>query len=118
MRSGLTIVVTPALASRIRKPCGLPLYLGNFPVGTASETREVAGPPRCSRRRGGAVMGEQLMLGIVEERRVAASEEEQRPIQRPSDGTGPLLQRDYVVVLEGSGCTPEAAVEKIRSNFP
>src|SRR4051812_31305296 len=63
-------------------------------------------------------MREQQRLGLVKERGVAASEEERSPIQRPSDGTGPLLQRDYVVVLEGSGCTPEAAVERIRTDFP
>src|SRR5438552_1597143 len=48
----------------------------------------------------------------------AGSEEERRPIQWPSEGAGPLLQRDYVLVLEDSACTPEEVVAKIRADFP
>lgn len=44
--------------------------------------------------------------------------EELRGIQLATEGKGPLLQRDYVVVLEGSACSPEEAVEKLRSDFP
>jgi hypothetical protein len=46
------------------------------------------------------------------------SPEELREVQLATEGAGPLLQRDYVVVLEGSTCTPEAVVEMIRSDFP
>lgn len=46
------------------------------------------------------------------------SPEEQQDIQLATEGAGPLLQRDYVVVLDGSPCTPEAAVAKIRADFP
>jgi hypothetical protein len=46
------------------------------------------------------------------------SPEEQRRIQWPSEGAGPLLQRDYVIVLEGSRCAPEGVVAKIKADFP
>jgi hypothetical protein len=39
-------------------------------------------------------------------------------LQLAHDGAGPLLQRDYVAVLEGSHCTPEQALEKILLQFP
>jgi len=49
---------------------------------------------------------------------VPPSEEEQRPIQLATDGVGALLQRDYLVVLVESDCTPEQVVHRIRSGFP
>ncbi len=46
------------------------------------------------------------------------TQEEQRPVQVAPEGVGPLLQRDYVLTLEGSPCTPEQVIEHIRSDFP
>jgi len=46
------------------------------------------------------------------------TEEEERALQLASHGTGPLLQRDYVAVVEGSDCSPETAVETMRREFP
>ena len=45
-------------------------------------------------------------------------EEEQRRSQFAADGVGPLLQRDYVLVIEGSRCTPEQVAQLLRSDFP
>lgn len=45
-------------------------------------------------------------------------EEEQRRNQFAPEGVGPLLQRDYVLVLEESRCTPEEAALLIRTEFP
>jgi hypothetical protein len=61
---------------------------------------------------------EQKRRGEVEAAAGGPSPEERRGIQLASEGAGPLLQRDYVIVLEGSACTPEAVAEKIRSDFP
>lgn len=44
--------------------------------------------------------------------------EELRPVQLATHGTGPLFQRDYVVVAEGARCTPEEAMMKLREDFP
>src|SRR5262249_4728480 len=49
---------------------------------------------------------------------VSRSEEEQRRVQLAKHGAGPMLQRDYVVVLEGAACSPEDAMLKLRSDFP
>jgi hypothetical protein len=46
------------------------------------------------------------------------SEEEQRKVQLATEGVGPLLQRDYVIVIEESHCTPEQAVQWVRTDFP
>jgi len=46
------------------------------------------------------------------------SEEERREVQPTPEGTGPLLQRDYVIVVEGSACSPEQAVAMLRRGFP
>jgi hypothetical protein len=46
------------------------------------------------------------------------SEEERRPVQPATRGVGELLQRDYVIVIEGSAYTPEQVVEMLRRNFP
>jgi len=46
------------------------------------------------------------------------SEEEQRPVQPAPEGTGPLLQRDYVVVIAGTAWSPERLIEMLRSDFP
>jgi hypothetical protein len=46
------------------------------------------------------------------------SREERRAAQPSDQGVGALLQRDYVAVVEGSRCTPEEAVLKIRGDFP
>jgi hypothetical protein len=49
---------------------------------------------------------------------VNPTEEERTEIQYPSEGRGPLLQRDYVVVVAQSPCRPEQVVERIRADFP
>jgi len=46
------------------------------------------------------------------------SREETRPVQAAAEGVGPLLQRDFVAVLEGSRLTPEEIVWAIRREFP
>lgn len=46
------------------------------------------------------------------------SPEERREIQLATEGKGPLLQRDYVVVLDGTACTPEEVTAMIRDDFP
>jgi hypothetical protein len=58
------------------------------------------------------------MTQAVERRTEEKTREEQRPIQYASEGVGPLLQRDYVIVLENSGCTAEQVIQKIRAEFP
>jgi len=40
------------------------------------------------------------------------------PVQPTPEGSGPLLQRDYVLVVRDAACTPEAALEKVRADFP
>lgn len=49
---------------------------------------------------------------------VERSHEERREVQLAPHGAGPLLQRDYVIVLEGAACSPEEMVRKVRSDFP
>jgi hypothetical protein len=44
--------------------------------------------------------------------------EEKRPVQLASHGVGPLYQRDYVVVIEGSCCTAEDVAMRLRTGFP
>ncbi|MEW4567604.1 DUF1990 family protein [Tautonia sp. JC769] len=34
-----------------------------------------------------------------------------------SQGYGPLLKREYVAVIDGSDCTPEAVADRIRNEF-
>jgi hypothetical protein len=34
-----------------------------------------------------------------------------------NEGTGPLLERDYTAVVEGTGVTPEALVKAVRERF-
>lgn len=51
-------------------------------------------------------------------RDVARSEEEERRVQLAKHGAGPMLQRDYVIVLEGAKCSPEALMLKLRTEFP
>src|SRR5205085_8329926 len=53
-----------------------------------------------------------------EDRSVERSEEEQRPAQLAKHGAGPMLQRDFAMVLEGSGCSPEEMMLKVRAQFP
>jgi hypothetical protein len=45
------------------------------------------------------------------------SREEKRPVQPAPEGVGPLLQRDYVGVIEGSRLAPEAVVDLVRNDF-
>jgi hypothetical protein len=45
-------------------------------------------------------------------------EEELRPVQLAPEGPGPLLQRDFVAVIEGSHLTPEQAALKLRREIP
>lgn len=35
-----------------------------------------------------------------------------------SEGAGPLLQRDYWAVIEGTGCTPESLFRQVVEDFP
>jgi hypothetical protein len=42
---------------------------------------------------------------------------ERQKIVYASEGTGPLLERDYSAVIEGSGCTPEALATAVRERF-
>jgi hypothetical protein len=44
--------------------------------------------------------------------------EELRPVQLAPEGAGPLLQRDFVGVIEGSPLTPEEAAVKLRRELP
>jgi len=46
------------------------------------------------------------------------TEEEGRSPQPATRGSGPLLQRDYVLVIAGSRCTPEEAIRRVRRDFP
>lgn len=46
------------------------------------------------------------------------SAEQAGDLQLAPEGGGPLVQRDFVVVLEGSSCTPAQVVERIRTDFP
>ena len=45
------------------------------------------------------------------------SPEEKRPVQAAQDGVGPLLQRDYVGVIEGSSLAPEEVAVMVRNDF-
>jgi hypothetical protein len=45
-------------------------------------------------------------------------EEELRPVQLAPEGVGPLLQRDFVAIIEGSPLTPEQAALKLRCELP
>ena len=42
---------------------------------------------------------------------------EDQAIVYASEGTGPLLERDYRVVVEGTGLTPETLVKALRERF-
>jgi hypothetical protein len=44
--------------------------------------------------------------------------EERRPAQLAVEGTGPLMQRDYVGVIQGTGLTPEDVMLRVRTDFP
>src|SRR5437763_1594109 len=52
------------------------------------------------------------------ERPAARTDEEKRSVQLATHAAGPLLQRDWVIVLEGSACSPDDVVQKIREEFP
>ena len=54
-------------------------------------------------------------MAVKEER---LSREEKRPARLAPEGSGPLMQRDYVLVVEGSRLAPEEVVRLIRSGFP
>jgi len=41
-----------------------------------------------------------------------------RDVVFASDGAGPLVQRDYWAIIEGSDWTPERIIEKVRAEFP
>jgi hypothetical protein len=45
---------------------------------------------------------------------VGPTEEERRGAQLATEGSGPLLQRDYVVVTENSTYSPEAIIERME----
>jgi hypothetical protein len=40
------------------------------------------------------------------------------PLQPPSAGVGPLMQRDYWAVIDGCRCRPSEIVELVASRFP
>ncbi|MDQ3814869.1 MAG: DUF1990 domain-containing protein [Armatimonadota bacterium] len=42
----------------------------------------------------------------------------QREVIAASQGTGPLLQRDYRAAIADSACTPEQIMDKVRTEFP
>lgn len=44
--------------------------------------------------------------------------EEKHEVQPAPEGRGPLLQRDYAGVIEGTDWTPERLVERVRTDFP
>lgn len=52
------------------------------------------------------------------ETRQGPAEPAEKPVQLATDGVGPLMQRDYVVVMEGSDRSPEAALELLLRDFP
>ncbi|HTE19890.1 MAG TPA: DUF1990 family protein [Armatimonadota bacterium] len=43
---------------------------------------------------------------------------EAKPVQLPADGAGPLLERDYWGVIEGTERTPEETMEMVLLDFP
>jgi hypothetical protein len=43
---------------------------------------------------------------------------EERPVQHAQFGSGPLLQRDYVLVIAGAGCSAEEALRQLLRDFP
>jgi uncharacterized protein DUF1990 len=47
----------------------------------------------------------------------AEAVEEQREVQPASEGAGPLLQRDYWAVIEGSEWTPEQVIQAVLTDF-
>jgi hypothetical protein len=55
---------------------------------------------------------------VEQHNRTGKTQEELRPAQLATDGTGPLFQRDYVAVLEGATASPEDAVRHVRADFP
>jgi len=46
------------------------------------------------------------------------TETEEITLVPASDGAGPLLQRDYWGVIEGTRCTPESLIQQIMEDFP
>ena len=44
--------------------------------------------------------------------------EEQHEVQTADEGRGPLFQRDYVGIIEGSHWLPERVMEMVRTDFP
>jgi hypothetical protein len=44
--------------------------------------------------------------------------EEQRRVQLAPEGVGPLFLRDYVLTMEGSRCSPEEVIQRMREDFP
>jgi hypothetical protein len=43
---------------------------------------------------------------------------EDEDVQTAPEGSGPLLQRDYVAVIEGAPAEPEHLIEMLRADFP
>ena len=52
------------------------------------------------------------------ESRQGPAEPAEKPVQLATDGVGPLMQRDYVLVVEGSELRPEAALQLLLRDFP
>src|SRR5688572_9394619 len=75
--------------------------------------------------RPGAVESEQasggalaMDLQVSRSAEAGRTEQERREAQPAAEGAGPLLQRDYVLVLAESPTGPEEAVRLIRLRFP
>src|SRR5690349_15819348 len=57
-------------------------------------------------------------MGVAE---VDASEtewDESAELVSADEGHGPLLQRDYWVVIQGGHCTPEQIMQEVKEQFP
>lgn len=46
------------------------------------------------------------------------SKEERRPVQPATDGVGPILERDFVVVVRNARLSPEELIRTVRERFP
>ena len=49
---------------------------------------------------------------------MAPAEQTETPLQPPSTGVGPLIQRDYWAVIDGCRCRPSELVSVVASRFP
>jgi hypothetical protein len=49
--------------------------------------------------------------------RLTQAHPDEQGIVYASQGYGPLLKREYVAVIDGSDCTPEALADRVRTDF-